>query len=76
MIHAGFAANGEVTTMHMPHMDEYGLQIAGGAFEHALKVGAPGLSEEMRRVIVNNATRRIRHQLNMPAPALRPREED
>lgn len=51
-------------------MTEYELTMARSAFHHALNVGAPGVSEGMRNVIVNNAVLRMRHQLNIPAPRL------
>jgi hypothetical protein len=46
-------------------MTTYELEVVRGAFEHALKVGAPGLSEATRAAIVNNVTIRIYHQLNV-----------
>ena len=53
-------------------MSERELEIIRGAFMHALEVGAPGLSSNMRGIIVANAMRRIRHEFNMPKPTLSP----
>lgn len=49
-------------------MTEYELDCVRQAFEHALKVGAPGLSETTRNSLAINATIRLRHQLNVPRP--------
>jgi hypothetical protein len=57
-------------------MTEYELNCARQAFERALEVGAPGLSEVIRRAILNNATTKLRHQLNVPAKPLNIRIED
>lgn len=51
-------------------MTEFELTIARSAFSKALTAGAPGLSEAMRSVVINNAIVRLRHQLNIPAPRL------
>lgn len=48
-------------------MTEYELSVVRTAFEHALKVGAPGLSLTMQGAVVLNATIRLRHQLNVTA---------
>lgn len=53
-------------------MTEFELAIARKAFTHALATGAPGLSDGMRQVVVNNAILRLRHQLNIPAPRIAP----
>ncbi len=48
------------------------LDIVRGAFEGALKVGAPGLHEPARNAVMVTAMVRIRHQLKIepsePAP--------
>lgn len=53
-------------------LSEHEIGLIQQAFAHSLEVGAPGLSELMRTAIVTSAMRRIRHQLNVPAPKLTP----
>ena len=49
-------------------MTEYELDCARQAFERAMEVGAPGLSEVTRKAIAINATIKLRHQFNVPRP--------
>lgn len=51
-------------------MTEYELHCARQAFERAIEVGAPGLSEITRKAIAANASIKLRHQFNVPAPPL------
>jgi hypothetical protein len=49
---------------------EYELEAARNAFEIALKNGAPGLKEIVRKAIANGAVIRLRHQFNVPTAPL------
>lgn len=51
-------------------MTEYELEIVQRAFDKSMTIGAPGISQTVRRAVIITATTRIRHQLNLPAPPL------
>lgn len=51
-------------------MTEFELGIIQGAFDKSMTIGAPGISQTIRRAVIITATTRIRHQLNLPPPPL------
>lgn len=57
-------------------MTEYELDAVRTAFEAALRNGAPGLAEVVRKAIANGAIIRLRYSFNIPAKPLNIRIED
>lgn len=52
-------------------MTEYELGMVRKAIERMMASGAPGISEVMRKAIAGSIIIRLRHELNLPPPALK-----
>jgi hypothetical protein len=51
-------------------MTQYELDAVGKAMEKAMTIGAPGLSALARQAVIAHAVLQLRHQFNVPRPAL------
>lgn len=51
-------------------MTQYELNAVSVAMETAMAVGAPGMSALTRQAVIAYAVLRLRHQFNVPHPAL------